>query len=200
MTPFLRDITQAYVQSDSTLERDVYLKPPPEMNLPPGSVLKVMKPLYGIPESGLHWYLTYLHYHLERIGMTRSTVYPCVPYKYEDEGLVGIIVLQFDDSFGVGREDFLAMEAEAANDFKTKPRTMHGKRGSQFNVLTIKRPNDGTITLGQEEKINKLTTARTQKQFASNRSLAQYVAVNVPPDICAAVQSIAPGNDNTTAQ
>lgn len=58
--PFLRDISQAYLQSDTSLEREVCIYPPPELGLPDETVLKVMKPLYGIPESGLRWYLTYL--------------------------------------------------------------------------------------------------------------------------------------------
>jgi len=53
---YLRDVTQAYTQSKSELERDVFLEPPPEMNLPSGKVLLAVKPLYGVPESGLHWF------------------------------------------------------------------------------------------------------------------------------------------------
>ncbi len=47
---------KAYVQSGENLSRDVYLETPEEMNLDNQFVLKAAKPLYGIPESGLHWY------------------------------------------------------------------------------------------------------------------------------------------------
>lgn len=40
---YTRDITQAYIQSTTTLERDVYISAPKEMGLPVGSVLKVVK-------------------------------------------------------------------------------------------------------------------------------------------------------------
>lgn len=59
MKMFTRDVTQAYVQSETPFERDVYICTPLEMQLPPNIVLKVVKPLYVIPESDLHWYLTY---------------------------------------------------------------------------------------------------------------------------------------------
>lgn len=55
---YLRDITQAYVQSTSDLNRDFYIRPPVELvkllNVPANCILKVMKPLYGVPEAGNH--------------------------------------------------------------------------------------------------------------------------------------------------
>lgn len=54
MTVYTRDVTQAYVQPTTRLERDVYLRPPPVMGLPVNIILQIMKPLYGIPESGLY--------------------------------------------------------------------------------------------------------------------------------------------------
>ena len=55
---YLRDISQAYVQSTTALNRDFYIKPPQELaqqlNLNQGSILRVVKPLYGVPEAGNH--------------------------------------------------------------------------------------------------------------------------------------------------
>ena len=50
----LQDISQAYTQSTSKLARDVFIRAPAEMQLAPGTVLRVILPLYGIPESGTH--------------------------------------------------------------------------------------------------------------------------------------------------
>lgn len=44
-------------------------------------VLKVVRPLYGIPESGLHWYLTYIDRHTERLGIIRATIDTCILFK-----------------------------------------------------------------------------------------------------------------------
>lgn len=38
-------------------ELDVYILAPSELGLPKDTVLKVVKTLYGIPESGPDWYL-----------------------------------------------------------------------------------------------------------------------------------------------
>lgn len=44
---YLRDITQAYVQSSTELNRDLYIRPPIEF-AEKGTILKVIKPLYGV--------------------------------------------------------------------------------------------------------------------------------------------------------
>ena len=75
---YIRDISQSYLQSESNFERHVYLEPPQEMHLPKDRVPLVRKPLYGIPESGLHWYLTYHKHHTERLGMSACRSDPCL--------------------------------------------------------------------------------------------------------------------------
>lgn len=46
---------------------------PTELGLQKGTVLKVLKPLYKIPELGQNWYLTYLEHHMTRLRMVRSS-------------------------------------------------------------------------------------------------------------------------------
>lgn len=77
---FTRDVTQAYTQSASKLERDVYLRPPAKMRFPNGKVSLLLKALYGIPESGPHWFLTYLRYHKKELHMKLTVVKPCHLY------------------------------------------------------------------------------------------------------------------------
>lgn len=57
---FNRDITQSYVQDTTELERTVCKPAPTEMGLDKDIVLRVVKPLFVIPESGIHLYLSYL--------------------------------------------------------------------------------------------------------------------------------------------
>jgi len=56
---YLRDILQAYVQSNTYLSRDIFIRPPLELNLQLGIILRVVKPLYGVPEAGNYWFKTY---------------------------------------------------------------------------------------------------------------------------------------------
>lgn len=50
MTPFTRDITQSYFQSSTCLKRDVLMKVRKELGLQDDRVLRVLNPLYGIPD------------------------------------------------------------------------------------------------------------------------------------------------------
>lgn len=76
-SPHIRDIAQEYIQSATPLERVVYIRPSKEMNLPPDMILKFVKPLCGIPESGLHRYLTYLEHHISALNTIQSRLNPC---------------------------------------------------------------------------------------------------------------------------
>ena len=55
---YLRDISQAYIQSTTSLNRDFYVRPPLELaqqlGLKRDLVLRVVKPLYSVLEAGNH--------------------------------------------------------------------------------------------------------------------------------------------------
>ncbi|KAL0943110.1 uncharacterized protein CTRU02_200996 [Colletotrichum truncatum] len=53
---WLRDITQAYVQSSTRLNRTILAYPPKQIQdqYPKGTIMEVVKPLYGIAEAGTH--------------------------------------------------------------------------------------------------------------------------------------------------
>ena len=48
------DIVSAYINADLT--EDIYMKVPKALGLPPGTILKVLKSLYGLKQSGREWY------------------------------------------------------------------------------------------------------------------------------------------------
>lgn len=198
MTLYTRDITQAYVQSRTKIERTVHLRPPMEMGLSEGVVLKVVKPLYGIPESGLHWYLTYLEHHMTKLGMRRSRTDPCLLLGTDADGLRGMIILQVDDSLGLGTDTFMEEEERASTEFRCKPRKQIKEGCQEFNGSVVSQYKNATITLTQEAKIQKLNIPTDEKAFISHRALAQYIGVSVRPDVCAPVQLVAPGNQPIT--
>lgn len=51
MKALICDIPQAYMKSETPLERHVYISAPDEMQLPPDTILKVVRPLSGIAQS-----------------------------------------------------------------------------------------------------------------------------------------------------
>ena len=73
------------------------------MELEDDEVFLAVKPLYGIPESGLHWFIIYQTHHVDNIGMIPTTVDPCLLYRRSENGEIeGVTSLQVDDSFGFG--------------------------------------------------------------------------------------------------
>jgi hypothetical protein len=58
---YLKDVSQAYVQSSTSLAKTIFAYPPREIRktLPSDTVLHIVKALYGIPEAGTHWLNTY---------------------------------------------------------------------------------------------------------------------------------------------
>jgi hypothetical protein len=92
---YLRDISQAYIQSTTSLNRDFYIKPlyelAQQLGLQEQSILKVVKPLYGVLEAGNHWFKTYYSHHVKNLSMEQLTYDPCLLYsKSPGFGVVGL--------------------------------------------------------------------------------------------------------------
>lgn len=163
---------------------------PPEMKVRKGTILKVIRPLYAIHESGFHWYLPYLDHHIERLKMRRTTVEPCSLIQHIDGNLYGIIIL---DIFGTGTEKFLKDEDEAAKNFREKPRTTLSSNKINFNRSNGTHSKDTTIKMRQKNKIGKITSPDHEKLFISERDMMKYIGTNTSPEICACVQLLVPG-------
>ncbi|SOV06060.1 uncharacterized protein UDID_19259 [Ustilago sp. UG-2017a] len=84
---------QAYL--NSTIHHDVYLKPPVGIKIPPGKVLKVVKGLYGLKQSGREWNIE-LDSHLRTIGFHCMPSAPCL-YSRGTDDKITIITAYVDD-------------------------------------------------------------------------------------------------------
>lgn len=197
---YIRDISQAYLQSESPLERKIFLRPPKEMNLGADVVLCVLKPLYGVPESGLHWFVTYWTHHRERLSMKSTTGDPCLLYRPGDMHAEGVTALQVDDSFGHGTVEFLKDEERESKRFKCKPRKIL-KIGetTSFNGCQITVERNRVHLLRQMDKLGKISKPRNQDELVSVRALLQYIGCCTRPDLCAPVQLLASEVNNPEA-
>lgn len=102
MSSHTRNITLAYIQAKTPLERNVYIAPPEDMGIPSTEELEVVKLPYGILESGLYWYLPYTDDHTDQLDMRIARADPFLLFKYENGHLEGMVLLQGDASFIVG--------------------------------------------------------------------------------------------------
>jgi hypothetical protein len=190
-----RDITMAFLQSETLISRNAYMEPPPEMNLPHSSILRIRKPLYGLPESPMHWYRTYAKYHADKngLGMTIAAHDPCLFAAFTPEkDCVGIVTLQVDDSTIMGTREFQEFEEKQSSRFPNK--------GSQY-VDDVPREQNGamihaTVTAGkttyhlcQEKHLKKLRQIHASnikdeyRQLKSNNALAAFAAHGTRPDL-----------------
>jgi hypothetical protein len=201
---YLRDISQAYVQSTTSLNREFYINPPYELarqlQLYDDSILKVVKPLYGVPEAGNHWFKTYHSHHVNELAMKQSTYDPCLLYSNRPFGIVG---LQTDDTLFVGDNDFAEQEQlqlQKAKFLAKERERLTSAHDLKFNGGIIHYENDGSITLTQERQCKNLqvvsdkntttTSSRgairqnltTKEQYIAQRARGAYIASVCQPE------------------
>lgn len=71
---FTSDISQAYVQSETSTQRPIFVRPPTTLNIRPDVLLQVRNLFIGIPRAGLHWYQPNQNHHNGKQSLT-SAVY-----------------------------------------------------------------------------------------------------------------------------
>ncbi|KAI0996880.1 hypothetical protein K3495_g11305 [Podosphaera aphanis] len=83
--------------------------------------MTIIKPLYGLAESGTHWWATYFRHHCEKLLMETSTFDPCLLITTKEAPSFGIVGMQIDDTLGLSDEAFA--ETEDRNlTLKAKPK------------------------------------------------------------------------------
>ncbi|KJZ79358.1 hypothetical protein HIM_01509 [Hirsutella minnesotensis 3608] len=191
MSIMIRDITMAYTQSQTRLNRTILAALPQELRkrYPEGTILRIVKPLYGIAEAGAHWFNTYHDHHCRKLNMETSSFDPCLlitANNTTDKGLFGIAALQTDDTFIVGTDAFLKLE-EKELCFKAKPKEIlqegsicdfNGNRLSIQNGCVIVRQRGQVQNL---EEINLQAPSRHQ-DYVAQRARGAYIASVCQPE------------------
>jgi hypothetical protein len=201
----LRDISQAYTQSATTMMRNIFVKPPAEMALPPGKLLYIIRPLYGIPEAGTHWFRTYHDHHTEKLRMTQSTYDPCLLFTRERPGF-GIVGLQTDDTLFAADATFAAREDSELKkaNFEAKPcETLTPTHPLKFNGAIIET-RDSKICISQPEQIKRIqpvsTDSTLKAQYIAQRARGAYIASVCQPQmtfgLSFAAQTTSPAEDD----
>jgi hypothetical protein len=190
MLLMLRDISQAYTQSATELLRDVLLRIPKELEhrYPKGTVFRVVKPLYGIAESGLHWFVTYQRHHREHLQCTPSSYDPCLLISQAGTSF-GLVGMQTDDTLNLGDQDFIEkedIELQQAG-IKAKPaQIIRSGDEASFNGCLIKMEDDFLIMQqkGQAERLEQITTKSQsrEQEYVAQRARGAYIASICQPE------------------
>ena len=97
------DISSAFLQGN-TLDREVFIKPPKEANLP-GKLWKLNKCLYGLKDASRQWYFKVVG-KLNEMNFRKSFSDKGVFFLIKDNKLIGIVALHVDDFLHCGNEYF----------------------------------------------------------------------------------------------
>jgi hypothetical protein len=208
------------------LNRDFFVKPPQELarrlNLQDDSVLKVVKPLYGVPEAGNHWFKTYHSHHVNELGMEQSTYDPCLLLSNQPFGVVG---LQTDDTLFVGddafaekeqlgltKAQFLAKDRERLtldHELKFNGGIIRAEDASRSITLTQVRQcqnlkvvsNNNTTTTSSRGAVRQNLSIKDQ--YIAQRARGAYIASVCQPeasyDLSVAAQAVDPTENDVKA-
>lgn len=181
----VRDVTKAFIMSKTTLRRPIYMKAPKEMKLEKGKIVKVVRPVYGMPESPMHWFKTYIDYHKNTLSMSQSKLDPCLLYRSNEEGVNGIIGIQVDDTICAGTSSFLDEEKLRSKEFPSKGKETISSTAVRFNGVELQLSKNG-IVMKQENYINEIDKGKFRlklsfEQFRSIRAKYAYAAFSTAP-------------------
>ena len=91
---YLRDILQAYIQSTTNLNCEFYIRPPRklqnELGISKDTVLKVLKPLYGVLEASNYQFKTYYLYYINQLRIDQSMYNPYLLYSNKHFRIVSL--------------------------------------------------------------------------------------------------------------
>jgi hypothetical protein len=146
--------------------------------------------LYGIPESGLYWFLTYTDLHVQELHMTQSRADRCLFICRLSWDFYHCDIGRWQLRNGIG--NFLQGEETSAKRFKTKPRIIISPGGSVFcNCSLISEQLPRIFSLSQETKLSTMGHARCRDELVSTCAAIQYVGGSTRPDLSAPCQLLA---------
>ena len=206
---YLRDVTQAYTQSTTMLNRLILANLPKEMRHQylEGTIMVVRKPLYGILEAGTHWWATYYKHHKDKLSMVTSTYDPCLLIS-TNKYAFGVVGMQTDDTLFLASPKFAEMEDTELQkaQLTAKPRGMLSTEFKLiFNGCVLSVDSDGTLHLIQKDQGQKLKPVtiggdNTQQEYLEQRARGAYIASICQPeasyDLSVAAQHKNPTDDD----
>ena len=186
------DVKLAYLQSSEPMTRRVFIKnPAPQFGLEEDQCLELLKPLYGLSDSGDSWHAT-LDKHLVRdLGMKASKIDRSLSFKHDDRGrLIGINASYVDDLLRAGTPDFRKICKITNERFETSP---DEELPLTFAGIQLSKSPEKTICIDQSFYLRKLEELEKDATFPSFRSMRMKLAwlANSRPDICFAISQIA---------
>ena len=171
-----QDITQAYLQSDDTLVRPVYIRPNKHdrryFNLADDEILLLLKPLYGLSDAGDYWYATLSSHLTNELDMVNCTGDLSLFFRRDGDSLSGVTGVYVDDQIHAGSPKFEEESRLTEQRFQSKPREYDNFK---FAGIQIERHEDKYLC-HQEDYTQNLHELAKDSDFSSVRSRRHALA------------------------
>ncbi len=184
------DWKQGYVQSKSELRRKVFIKPQ-ELNLAPDELVRVLRPVYGLPDAGEYWSDTLSNHLREHCQFQQSATDLSLWLRTVAGKLLALAATYVDDVL-------LAATPSALEEFKRISRnrfdvTFNDTDPMNYCGLRISTRNDGTRAISQPRQIDRLKLLPHNANFDDYRSARAAMAwlIQTRPDIAYLVSHLA---------
>ncbi len=121
----LQDITYAYIQSKTDLNRIIICDLPTKLKkkYPKNIVLYIVKLLYGLIEAKNHWFAIYLDHHKKKLEMKMLFYDIYLLITKDGSKNFGIVGIQMDNTLNVKIETFMKKEETDIMEAKFKAKT-----------------------------------------------------------------------------
>ena len=167
------DVTQAYLQSILPLSREIFIKnAAPEFELDPDQCLQLLKPLYGLCESGDLWHATMDEHHRKDLGMTPLRSDPALYCLLTDHILTGLSGGYVDDLIRTGDDSFREKCKLTHKKFEMKP---DSALPSEYAGFQISKDGDALL-IDQLHYLRKLEALPLDATFGDFRSARMKLA------------------------
>jgi hypothetical protein len=141
---------------------------------PQGSIMVVVKPLYGIAEAGAHWWSTYFKHHCEKLTMEVSTYDPCLLITLASSECFGMVGMQTNDTLGLS-DDAFAIKKFQKLVFTTKEKQFLTPDNPLFFNKCVLIVNKDILRIRQKNQGQKLEKATDAISYVQQRARGAYI-------------------------
>jgi len=175
------DVRQAYLQSSHTLSREVFIRNPvAEFELNPEQCLQLLKPLYGLCESGDLWHKTLDDHHRRVLKMSPMRSDPALYVRMANGLLDGLSGCYVDDMIRSGQPAFQEAAKVTSNSFEMAEDEFPP---CTFTGFKLDVDEDGVLEVNQHEyqqKLSRMPEDGSYRDFCSKRMQLAWLAHSRP--------------------
>lgn len=119
---WVQDVSQEYLQASEKLGRKLFIKPTAEFQLSEDKLLSLLKPLYGLSDSGDYWNNALAKHLTQDVKMIPSTGGLSLYSRRGVDGIIRVVASYIDDTIYCGTKEFEEESKVTAETFKSSER------------------------------------------------------------------------------